>query len=159
MYPNAKYYGTPRHLRNIKDVPWAGTSDSEEVRSMWPGELSLEVTPCLAYENPAEDNHAAAVFVFHHGSRTLHLDDTLTYFNQVPWLLSLLGTKPDEMKFRFDLKKQLDKCGTPDAMKVFRDWYSDKVLAWDIENASFAHNGVIEGGAKQKFEKCLGFLK
>src|SRR3989338_2874866 len=23
-YPNAPYYGTPRHLRNQKDIPWAG---------------------------------------------------------------------------------------------------------------------------------------
>jgi hypothetical protein len=22
MYPNAKYYGTPRHLRNITEIPW-----------------------------------------------------------------------------------------------------------------------------------------
>ena len=125
---------------------------------MWPGELSLEVTPCLAYEHPAEDNHAASVFVYHHLSRTVHLDDTMNYFNRVPWLLSLLGTKPDELKFRFDFKKQLVNCGTPNPERVFREWYQEKVLSWDMENACIAHNGVILGAAKARFEKCLSFL-
>lgn len=125
---------------------------------MWPGELSLEVTPCLGYEHPAEDNHAASVFVYHHQSRTVHLDDTMNYFSKVPWLLSLMGTKADELKFRFDFKKQLVNCGTPNAERVFREWYQEKVLGWDMDNACIAHNGVIVGGAKGRFEKCLGFL-
>ena len=43
MYPNAKYYGTPRHIRMIPSIPWAGDVDTGAVRALW----EPEVVKCI----------------------------------------------------------------------------------------------------------------
>lgn len=44
MYPDAKYYGTPRHLRNLKDIKWAGQLDNnKESLSKWEPEVELRI--------------------------------------------------------------------------------------------------------------------
>lgn len=39
MYPDAKYYGTPRHLKMIPSIPWAGDVDTAAVRTLWEPEV------------------------------------------------------------------------------------------------------------------------
>ena len=97
MYPDAKYYGTPRHLRNNKAIPWEGETSAS--KAQWEPELSLEVTPGLDYENSPEDNsHHASVIAYHHLSKTIHAVDTLMYFDRPPWPLSWMGIKPKTVK-------------------------------------------------------------
>lgn len=44
LYPNAKYYGTPRHLRNLKDIKWTGELDNnKESLSRWEPEVELRI--------------------------------------------------------------------------------------------------------------------
>lgn len=44
LYPNAKYYGTPRHLRKLKDIEWAGQLDNcKESLSKWEPEVELRI--------------------------------------------------------------------------------------------------------------------
>ncbi len=37
------YYGTPRHLRNIKDIPWAGDVNVCEIRNKWSPEVEMRI--------------------------------------------------------------------------------------------------------------------
>lgn len=43
MYPNAKYYGTPRHLRKLTDIQWAGQLDESKILSTWSPEVELRI--------------------------------------------------------------------------------------------------------------------
>ena len=40
LYPNLKYYGTPRHIRNIDGIEWAGDVSKEAVRVLWEPEVT-----------------------------------------------------------------------------------------------------------------------
>jgi len=42
-YPNAAYYGTPRHLRRLTDIPWAGSLGDCSVRSQWEPEIEMRI--------------------------------------------------------------------------------------------------------------------
>lgn len=46
MYPNVKYYGTPRHLRKLTDIKWAGQLDDAENKALltkWAPEVELRI--------------------------------------------------------------------------------------------------------------------
>jgi hypothetical protein len=40
MYPTLKYYGTPRHIKTIPSITWAGDVSTEAVRSLWEPEVN-----------------------------------------------------------------------------------------------------------------------
>lgn len=42
-YPNATYYGTPRHLRRLTQIPWAGHLDECRVRRIWEPDVELRI--------------------------------------------------------------------------------------------------------------------
>lgn len=46
MYPNAQYYGTPRHLRKLTEIKWAGQVDADENKALltkWAPEVELRI--------------------------------------------------------------------------------------------------------------------
>ena len=42
-YPKAAYYGTPRHLRRLTDIPWAGDLDDCNVRKKWEPDVYMRI--------------------------------------------------------------------------------------------------------------------
>jgi hypothetical protein len=42
-YPNAAYYGTPRHLRRLTQIPWIGSLDDCNVRKKWEPDVELRI--------------------------------------------------------------------------------------------------------------------
>ena len=42
-YPNAAYYGTPRHLRRLTQIPWIGCLDDCNVRKKWEPDVELRI--------------------------------------------------------------------------------------------------------------------
>lgn len=43
LYPKPAYYGTPRHLRRLTDIPWKGNLDDCEVRKKWEPEVEMRI--------------------------------------------------------------------------------------------------------------------
>ena len=43
LYPKAAYYGTPRHLRRLTNIPWAGDLNNCEVRSKWEPDVEMRI--------------------------------------------------------------------------------------------------------------------
>ena len=41
LYPDLKYYGTPRHIRNILSIKWTGDVSNQAVRTLWEPEVPL----------------------------------------------------------------------------------------------------------------------
>jgi hypothetical protein len=116
-----RYYGTPRHLRNLKDIPWAGCVTDPLVQSKWSPEVEMRIPEGCEFDDPKppQSNHfsngavvvprsrigpctqlttlpTAQVFVFHRASKAVHNDDCLMYFDhplQKMGLLAALGVR------------------------------------------------------------------
>jgi hypothetical protein len=42
-YPKAPYYGTPRHLRRLTQIPWFGSLEDSVVRQKWEPEVEMRI--------------------------------------------------------------------------------------------------------------------
>lgn len=42
-YPKAQYYGTPRHLRKLTQIPWAGSLENSNIRTKWEPEVEMRI--------------------------------------------------------------------------------------------------------------------
>jgi hypothetical protein len=43
-YPQAAYYGTPRHLQQLPQIPWLGSLDDCNVRQKWEPDVYMRLT-------------------------------------------------------------------------------------------------------------------
>ena len=59
-YPNAKYYGTPRHLRRLTQIPWVDSLDHCHVRTKWEPDVQLRIP--AGQSSPVRYNSA---YLFH----------------------------------------------------------------------------------------------
>ena len=63
MYPNTKYYGTPRHIRTISSIPWAGNIMDADVCDKWESEgVSIRIPEGVGIDSGA---FFMSAFVFH----------------------------------------------------------------------------------------------
>jgi hypothetical protein len=159
-FPDAKFYGTPRHIRNISSIPWAGDISTPENLSRWESEgVFMRIPNCAEFINPADDNHFNSVFVYHVDSRTLHDDDTLGYFDHYPgFILSWVGAKQGVVTCHpSTLKNGLYP--TQEAPLQFVAFIEQILNDWDFDNACLAHNGIKIGGVKPLIETCMTKMK
>jgi len=158
LYPSPKYYGTPRHIRNNKVVPWAGDINDETVRTQWESEgVEIRIPEGAEFIN-ANDSHFTSAFVFHRESRTLHDDDTIMFFENPGFLLRLAGAKNGGMDLHMTmLKDGLDP--TAEAPMQFYNWMEKLLQDWDFDNIAAAHTGVKIGGAKHQLTEILAKYK
>ncbi|CAF0931040.1 unnamed protein product [Adineta ricciae] len=150
IYPNAKYYGTPRHLRRLKQIPWAGSLDDCQIRRKWEPEVEMRIPAGAEFVNPLPEssNHFVSVFVFHRPSRTLHVDDTIVYGDHPSFLLKLIGFKHGTMAFHPSIKGS-GLYPTVEAPSQFRSWMEKILNDWNFDNICCAHSGVKMGGAHE----------
>ncbi|CAF3746141.1 unnamed protein product [Rotaria sp. Silwood1] len=150
-YPKVEYYGTPRHLRRLTNIPWAGSLEDCNIRKKWEPEVEMKIPAGAEFVNPLPEssNHFISVFVFHHLSRTLHVDDTIVYGDHPSFLLKLIGFKHGTMAFHPSIKGP-GLYPTVDAPLQFRDWMKTMLKDWTFDNICCAHTGVKIGGAHQQ---------
>lgn len=155
QYPNAKYYGTPRHLRNNTAIPWAGDVSDEAVRNQWLSEgVQMRIPDGADFVNPAEDNHFSGMFVFHEDSKTIHIDDTVMYFEDPGFVLRLAGVRAGKMSFHpSTFKNGLNQ--QPEAPAQFVQWVEKLLTDWDFDNICTAHSSNKIGGAKDMLRTTL----
>ncbi|CAF1079082.1 unnamed protein product [Rotaria sordida] len=147
-YPNAAYYGTPRHLHRLTKIPWVGSLNNCDVRKKWEPDVELRIPAGTEFINPQPEssNHFTCVFVYHPASATLHVDDTIVYTDKPSFLLKLFGYKDGAMAFHPSIKS-VGLHPTSDAPYLFRDWMRNMLHDWHFENICCAHMGVKIGGA------------
>eukprot|EP01113_Clastostelium_recurvatum_P013563 TRINITY_DN1721_c0_g2_i2.p1 TRINITY_DN1721_c0_g2~~TRINITY_DN1721_c0_g2_i2.p1 ORF type:complete len:215 (+),score=4.45 TRINITY_DN1721_c0_g2_i2:70-645(+) len=105
LYPNALYIGTPRHLRIVRSVPWTGDFTNCKWRNFWSPEIEMRIPEGAEFEFPVPErtNHFSSVFFYHRASRTLHVDDTIMYFETLPLIVRLIYSK-NSMVFHLSIK-------------------------------------------------------
>ncbi|CAF0932331.1 unnamed protein product [Didymodactylos carnosus] len=147
-YPHVAYYGTPRHLRRLTQIPWVGNLDDCDVRKKWEPDVVMRIPAGAEFVNPQPEssNHFICVFVFHPASHTLHVDDTLMYVEKPGFLLKLFGYKHGAFAFHPTIKGP-GLHPTADAPYLFRDWMRNMLRDWPFDNVCCAHIGVKVGGA------------
>jgi len=78
QFPNAKYYGTPRHLKVVPQVKWTGSLWDCQNRVLWP-EVKMRIPRGAEFVDPQPPatNHFSGIHVYHAQSGVLHIDDTI----------------------------------------------------------------------------------
>jgi len=155
-YPNVSYYGTPRHLRNLTQIPWKGSLNDCETRNLWKEEVEMRIPDGSEFVAPVPEksNHFSSVFVFHRESKTIHVDDTIFHAVNPNILMKLAGYRNDQMTFHPTLTN-VGLHHHPDAPYQFRDWIAGILKDWDFDNIVTAHMGRKIGGAKQALQETL----
>ncbi|ORY29078.1 hypothetical protein BCR33DRAFT_588195 [Rhizoclosmatium globosum] len=151
-YPNAAYFGTPRHIRNNKVIPWAGCVGDEKVLGKWKAEgVEMRIPAGCEFDAPVPEttNHFSGVVVLHRESKTVICDDCFTVTKNPGFILAnVFGKHDGEVSFHMSLKSQaLHK--TPTAAKEYYDWVIQLCKDWDFDNMATAHGGVLLGGSKE----------
>jgi len=140
-YPNVPYYGTPRHLRNLTDIPWAG--EISQHLNDWAPDIVMSIPAGAEYVNPQPEssNHFISVWVFCPAAKTIHVDDTLLSYTGIPSpVLFVAGKKKDGLDFHPSIHAGL--LPDPEAPGQFIDWTRQILKDWDFENICCAHTGV-----------------
>jgi hypothetical protein len=151
-YPNTKYYGTPRHIRNIS-IPWEGTLSDPNILQQWEDQgVYMRIPDGADFESPAEDNHFSSIFILHQESKTIHVDDTIQYFEDPDCVLRLLGKSRGKMEF-WNPTKGLQHTG--EGPLLFKAWIEKLVVDWDFENICTAHCGNKIGGGKEQLIETI----
>jgi len=155
-YPQPQYYGTPRHIRNLKDIPWAGSLNDCEVRNKWSPDVEMRIPAGAEFvaPEPERTNHFISVFVYHPASRTLHVDDTIMVAVEPGLLLRLAGFKHGDLSFHPSIKGP-GLHPTEEAPFQFRDWMLKVLSDWDIDNICAAHTGNKIGGSAAALKKLV----
>jgi len=155
-YPQAAYYGCPRHLRKFTKIKWAGDLNDCKTRSLWEPEVEMRIPAGSEFVAPTPEatNHFSTVFVFHKESKTIHVDDTIFFAQDPGILLSLGGFKKGSMNFHPSIKN-VGLLPHPDAPYQFRDWIASIIKEWDFDNIVSAHTGNKVGGAKAQLQETL----
>jgi len=81
LFPKIPFYGTPRHLRIQPEIPWAGSLWDCNTRQKWLPEVHMRIPRGGEFVAPVPEssNHFSAIHLFHEASKTIHVDDTITY--------------------------------------------------------------------------------
>lgn len=142
QYPNARLYGTRRHVEKFPELPWEKElTESEECADMFASDLEFSIPAGVDFISSNEHLHFSSVLAYHRASKTIHSDDTLMFL-QLPGPLGRI--KKPEVTFHLTLAKTLER--RPGAAQDFRDWARTLAAQWnEAENLCAAHSATLVG--------------
>jgi len=128
--PQAKQYGTARHVRKFPNVNWEPVNTEDpELHERYATDLSFTVPRGVDFIPANQNLHFASVIAVHRASKSMHVDDTLTWTR-----LPLIGG----LSFHPTLRQVLQK--RPGAAAEFRSWVEDFIARCeDVEHLCTAH--------------------
>ncbi|MGN3973493.1 hypothetical protein [Tsuneonella sp. SYSU-LHT278] len=159
-FPQAALYGTQRHHEKWPALPWASERCESEALGLIFGDIfDFSVPRGVALVCADENIHFSSVLARHRPSRTIHVDDTLSYLS-APFPLSLLPMT-GRLDFHMTLAKALEpRAGAADD---FRGWAIGIGTDWaDTERVATAHNTLLEiapGSFPELVGAALGRVK
>lgn len=130
QFPNARHIGTKRHQELFPDLNWEKlTTEAPLLHEQFADDFEFSVPRGVDFISPNPKLHFSSVLVFHLASRTLHVDDTLTYVS-----LPLVGG----LRFHPTLSQVLqERAG---AAQEFKEWAAELVERMKaVDNLATAH--------------------
>ena len=140
LFPNAKLYGTTRHLDKFPKLPWQRVkTEDPELNQLFP-DFEFAVPQGVDFVHKNENVHFASVLAMHKASKTIHVDDTFMYVQ--PPVLRKWIELPAALSFHPTLAVALErKAGAADA---FKQWAEELIVLWqDAENLCAAHTASL----------------
>jgi len=155
-FPNVPYYGTPRHIKKLPDIPWAGDVNDIAIRKKWEPDVYMRIPDGAEFVNPVPEvsNHFSSLWIFHPESKTLHIDDTIMFWGNPEVLLRLAGKKKGLMELHISLSGP-GLLQQADAPEKFKKWTEAVIKDWDFDNICCAHAGNKIGWAKDALKEAL----
>lgn len=146
-YPDAKLFGTARHLARLPDLPWQKTrTEQARLHNLFDEDFEFSVPRGVDFISANENVHFSSVLVLHRASQTIHVDDTLMYV-RLPLPARVLGFG-DMLLFHPTLRQALEK--RKGAGQEFRDWAEGLAERWrNAENLCAAHTAALTVGQNQ----------
>lgn len=147
-FPNARLYGTARHLSRFPELPWEEQrTEDTALHVMFADDFDFSVPRGVDFISANEHVHFSSVLVLHRASKTIHVDDTFNYV-RLPKAARTLGFR-DVMRFQPTLRMALER--RAGAARDFRQWAEELAERWhDAENLCAAHTATLTA------EKNLG---
>lgn len=141
LYPQAKLYGTQRHLERFPELPWEPErTEDAALHELFADDFDFSVPRGVDFVSANENIHFASVLALHRSSRTAHVDDTLMYM-QLPEPLGMFGLK-DALAFHPTLVGALERDAA--AASEFRAWAEELIEQWQaVENLCAAHTAAL----------------
>ena len=141
LFPQARLYGTARHLSRFPELPWADMrTEDPALHEQFEDDFEFSVPRGVDFISEDENVHFSSVLVLHRASGTIHSDDTLMYF-KLPMLMRWFGLG-DAVSFHPTLAKALEK--RAGAADDFRAWANELIDRWqDAENLCAAHTAAL----------------
>lgn len=146
QYPNAKLYGTKRHVKKFPDLPWQPElTESAACAALFADDFEFSIPAGVDFISANENLHFSSVLAYHKASKTIHSDDTLMYM-PLPGVLGKI--KKPAVTFHMTLGMTLEK--RAGAVKDFRDWVNQLVSQWgDAQNLCAAHSASLLKNSQQ----------
>lgn len=143
QFPNAKLYGTARHLSRLPDLPWEEQrTEDTSLHVMFAEDFDFSIPRGVDFISSNENVHFSSVLVLHRASKTIHVDDTFNFI-RLPKAAGVLG-RTDSLSVHPTLAKALEK--RPGAAGDFRNWGEELAERWsDAENLCAAHTATLTG--------------
>lgn len=143
QFPGATLHGTSRHVEKAPELPWDDLrSDDPAMNQRFDPDLRFTVPRGVEFISSKPRTHFASVLAFHPPTKTLHVDDTLTYVKA-----PLVGG----LAFHPTLKAVLEE--RPGAAADFRGWARELIdRCVNVEHLCTAHMKALppsEGVAHQ----------
>lgn len=80
LFPGAKLFGTSRHVSRFPELAWQATlTEGPGLAALFGEDFRFSVPRGVAFVPENENYHFASVLALHPASKTLHVDDTLTW--------------------------------------------------------------------------------
>jgi hypothetical protein len=137
-FPAARLYGTARHAARAPELRWeALRTEDPELHEQFADDFAFTVPRGVDFVPEDGRLHFASVLAFHPASRTLHVDDTLTWTN-LPWVGGLM--------FHPTLRSVLQR--RAGAAAEFRAWALDLVERCEqVDHLCTAHTRALPPAA------------
>jgi hypothetical protein len=141
MYPNAKLYGTARHVSKNPDLSWQSLrTEDPELHTLFADDFEFSVPKGVDFISKNDNIHFSSVLAMHRRSKTIHVDDTYMYL-QAPMFKNWIEL-PAAMRFHPTLAQALEK--RAGAAQEFREWAQNLSEIWgDVENLCAAHTAAL----------------
>jgi hypothetical protein len=159
-YPQARHYGTARHLSRFPELEWQQLcTEDPGLHTLFTDDFEFSVPHGVDFISADENVHFSSVLVFHPASQAIHVDDTLMYI-RLPLLMRFFGLS-DALSFHLTLAKALEK--RAGAASDFRQWAEELAENWpDVQNLCAAHTTTLlstdesEPSINERMMKALG---
>jgi hypothetical protein len=140
LFPKATHYGTARHAKKARDLPWHPLRvDDEKLHQAFADDFDFTIPRGVDFIPSDPKLHFSSVLAFHKASKTLHVDDTLLHLRLPP---PLSYFKAPVTRFHPTLAKVLER--RPGAVADFRTWAHELIdRLGDTQNLCAAHSAAL----------------